>query len=749
MTEFNDNQFFPYPHMVPHIAPAPHSPFWEKDAVYHLPIVSPVGNGPKGEKGDPGKDGKDMTFKDLTPEELEYLANRVASARNISLEEVVTVGGGVTRIPIPFDDYSPTDILFVDINGLDLAEGVDYTIDGTDIVLTNPITENGSEVHFKLLRYETPEGTKYILDQSVLDALEQMRALRNEMDGMVYNEDDNLVIEVMNGESTLTLVHTKTNFICIDCASDNDSQRIRSFLSEKLGSKKLDALIITHYHEDHYLGIDSVLNFCDANTKIYEQMLINTSTCDEASSYTTGRTIVRDACAAKSFGYPVVPAENSTVKFGDMKVKFHNVAYATYGSYYDNAYGQDQSAPQYNEPRSTLNNYSMVVEISAYENTYIDLADIEGEAQKQMYGILSKATVAKYPHHFWNRMGYQKLFDTINPDAWIVTDQLRHVGTPITKQEFQETYLFRYLLYNRINTPIVTNGQMTDVKIVCHSNQVISKEGYILSWDYDPDQQEGQPISTGYKAILWDAVLPPYIYFDNPYAARLLTADDLSMLKKMHSLLPSYDFYVPYNETYQNRFLIRPDLEQILSPQPTSSSIIYINFHDTKGVAVFLEKSATLNKQAVYLAEEFKMEKIPFHMQVENSAVFPFEIKPHSGDSWSNNDNVSQNFDVYANGELVQFTDDTRKQEALSHLIRANMLVAECAGLVPTIPLTNIRNLLSSGDVRGSFTGTTMYDGVIYTINFNENYVLNLIGYTLSNNSAAAFNVTSIHVAME
>lgn len=49
-------------------------------------------------------------------------------------------------------DYTASDILFVYINGLMLVEGDEYTIEGTNVVLTTPITNAGTTVHIVALQ---------------------------------------------------------------------------------------------------------------------------------------------------------------------------------------------------------------------------------------------------------------------------------------------------------------------------------------------------------------------------------------------------------------------------------------------------------------------------------------------------------------------------------------------------------------------------------------------------------------------
>lgn len=58
----------------------------------------------------------------------------------------------VSTIPIDIVGFGTHDMLFVDINGLDLIQGTDYTVSGTNIILTTPITATGTKVHFVALR---------------------------------------------------------------------------------------------------------------------------------------------------------------------------------------------------------------------------------------------------------------------------------------------------------------------------------------------------------------------------------------------------------------------------------------------------------------------------------------------------------------------------------------------------------------------------------------------------------------------
>lgn len=108
--------------------------------------------GIQGEQGIQGIQGEPFEFEDFTEQQLAELRADVATVYYRNLEETVyTVGDETTSIEIPFEDYTATDMLFVSVEGLTLAEGTDYTISNGSIVLTTPITHSYTAVSFRLL----------------------------------------------------------------------------------------------------------------------------------------------------------------------------------------------------------------------------------------------------------------------------------------------------------------------------------------------------------------------------------------------------------------------------------------------------------------------------------------------------------------------------------------------------------------------------------------------------------------------
>ena len=84
----------------------------------------------------------------------DYVDNHAGGGSLIKLENsVTTTAASTSTIAIGISGFDSTsDILLVDIEGLLLKLTTDYTISGTNIVLTTPITHTGTVVHFTVIR---------------------------------------------------------------------------------------------------------------------------------------------------------------------------------------------------------------------------------------------------------------------------------------------------------------------------------------------------------------------------------------------------------------------------------------------------------------------------------------------------------------------------------------------------------------------------------------------------------------------
>ena len=109
--------------------------------------------GIQGPQGEQGIQGEPFEFDDFTIEQLDALRSDIASIYYKKEEATYhTVGTSTSTIEIPIASYTDHDMLFVDVEGLALTEGTDYTINSNSIVLTEPITHHWTAVNFKVLR---------------------------------------------------------------------------------------------------------------------------------------------------------------------------------------------------------------------------------------------------------------------------------------------------------------------------------------------------------------------------------------------------------------------------------------------------------------------------------------------------------------------------------------------------------------------------------------------------------------------
>ena len=172
MPEFNDNQYWMYPHKHPvfpqdpamHFMPYPARPMGD-ESTRHATVLSMIGRGPKGVKGDT------FTYDDMTPADKADLVSYLAGAAGSIEEHSFTSDSDLGSYDVPDMDVDPAvDILFVYVNGIMLSDSEYRVENGNHIVFTNGVQYNGIQNEFliRILRFEasSPEeqNTENILN---------------------------------------------------------------------------------------------------------------------------------------------------------------------------------------------------------------------------------------------------------------------------------------------------------------------------------------------------------------------------------------------------------------------------------------------------------------------------------------------------------------------------------------------------------------------------------------------------------
>jgi hypothetical protein len=177
----------------------------------------------KGEQGEQGASGR---FEDLTEEQMAELKQDLRAFYKKAEGIYVTTSQGARTIPVPIDGFRSTDILLVDVDGLDLVQGTDYTIDGTSIVLSSPITTDGHVVHFVALRASAVEAEDYALlkgDKGDTGDFSQLtQAEQDEIAEYVGDKALAASLQSLTGSVTTSGSSTRTIAIPINDYADTD-----------------------------------------------------------------------------------------------------------------------------------------------------------------------------------------------------------------------------------------------------------------------------------------------------------------------------------------------------------------------------------------------------------------------------------------------------------------------------------------------------------------------------------------------
>ena len=380
------------------------------------------------------------------------------------------------------------------------------------------------------------------------------------------------------GNYTATLVKAKDKAVLIDTAVDSG---LITFINN-LNVTHLDALIITHFHIDHYdttnLARLISANLIDVDTKIYKQME-PTASNDQYNLYVTLNNELETTLQSNGLNHAIVPINESVLELDELKLTFFNTN-TSFKTIYDNQSWANRSIPNstptdFAQRRTSLNNYSLIVRFDYRCSSYLELGDLEGMGQKLNLEYIQPVDVCKVPHHAANKMGVENFFEKINPNFWILSNHFLEtdVENRTDLGAWILSYIYRYLVYKSIQTPIITNiNNNVEIKILY--GNVIKAEGHILDKDYNPDDTLAPTMQFG-------SILPPDIYYENPYY--IFTNDFtiqelLRVFKNYDSANMPVSWRIPTSGIFsKTEFSIK--IRELFEPFDVSTRVIYLS-HD-------------------------------------------------------------------------------------------------------------------------------------------------------------------------
>lgn len=367
-------------------------------------------------------------------------------------------------------------------------------------------------------------------------------------------------------KGTSIYIAHKNNHVLFDCGDSDDTTRITNFLADKLGTEKLDAVVISHFDSDHTGGFSAVADFCDSDTDIFIQM-VPTSSNTYIATYTSELSILNGIVSQNSLKTPIVPTEGATYSYGDISIELHNTT-TDNRSIYDST---PSEAYAYNSGSSGLNNYSLIsyVEINGF--VICCAGDVEAAAQRLNHQYVRKCDLAFTPHHISQVNGYLPWYMDMAPVYWLGTTSASTFGDRIY---VLNRYIVKLLRYNYIDDVLMTHDDDLVVSVDNNIPRIVKGESLVGTIGTENLKE--------YYTNFFQ-ILPPAYYHDDPYVLYTMTLSDL-----IGALIGGgTDTYTLEPTMFDENMTIRQELRQL----GVNTSGITISFSTGRYLTVELHAS--------------------------------------------------------------------------------------------------------------------------------------------------------------
>lgn len=224
-----------------------------------------------------------------------------------------------------------------------------------------------------------------------------------------------------------------TKNIIIDLGFDNQCTQLRNFLNEK-NVKKIDAIIISHFHSDHIgqvSGLTALLNenidFSSCTVYLpHKGINYNQFQGTEKTTIQANETQFVSILTDKNINY-IYPNEADKINLAEnLSIEFYNINFEYYNDYYNYLY----NAYEILKENTNYNNFSMITILKHYNNYFCFTGDIEKLAQSKNYKVFKKCDVLKVEHHSLNYDSNIDYLNQLNPSIAVICN--RNYLTPTT-----------------------------------------------------------------------------------------------------------------------------------------------------------------------------------------------------------------------------------------------------------------------------------------------------------------------------
>lgn len=280
------------------------------------------------------------------------------------------------------------------------------------------------EINIKLNEMVQDGTLAEIINQNVFNEL------NTKINNIETQLTDELTATFLSGGKNIDMgdccVILGTKNIIIDLGFDNKCTQLRNFLNEK-NVKKIDAIIISHFHSDHIAqvsGLTSLLNenIDFSNCTVYlphKGINYNQFQGTEKTTIQANETQFVSVLTDKNINY-IYPNEGDKIELTEnLSLEFHNINFEYYNDYYNYLYNAYEKLTE----NTDYNNFSMITILKHYDNYFCFTGDIEKLAQSKNYKVFKKCDVLKVEHHSLNYDSDINYLNQLNPKIAVICNK--------------------------------------------------------------------------------------------------------------------------------------------------------------------------------------------------------------------------------------------------------------------------------------------------------------------------------------
>ena len=252
---------------------------------------------------------------------------------------------------------------------------------------------------------------------------------------------------------SIALIKNDKFAILFDTGLEESGITNKSYISSKLGTSMINAIVISHYHYDHIGGLNELVDLLSDDGVVYLPMdftgYLNGD--DDLSELTTIRNSVLNTLNSKGVKYVEI-SEDTVLSFGELKIKLFNSNVNAYNHYKSigvgyNAYSMNclvtlgntkvlfpGDSNQYTQDYLVLTN--QVEKVSIYASNHHGFERyVNSEYLSRLNPDLEYYSVSPYTWDDVNMLSYD--YDYKNKATRYITEAFDDIEISLTKQSYQ------------------------------------------------------------------------------------------------------------------------------------------------------------------------------------------------------------------------------------------------------------------------------------------------------------------------